>query len=618
MRTLIAFLLLCTLASAGLTDEMEALFPAAQATHKSVVFQGDWETPTTWQPPEVPPTGSQVLIQCNSVIKIHQNTNDIRWIRCDGVLTGCDHCDYKLSVHSIYVPMMGRFRFGMPDMPFTGKVTIEFVPGSAVGLTGPFLPGDWSKLSLGVLCHGEFMVCGADKSAWHNQTGTIDANSSQVVMTDLPWQWNVGDQILIAGTDSGSAGVITAANKYQSEIRSITAIDGRTITIDSPLTFKHFQWRDDLPYHIANLTRNVVIRSRDTSAIENRGHLMFMSSMNDIRYARIEGLGRTDKSQPVTDPRKDSTGAIVAGSTDNPRARYADHNHRTGPLNPPSRRKWNVVDGSPGWGLVNHASNAEWDNCIALHCYGSGFQTEEGQERGAIRRCLAALNRGLADTADRGLDGRKELGDYGIDGTGFWLQGGMVEVSDCVTFDNSGRGFMVFNIPLNNYPRYDGLQVVSWIHFPIVADKSLLTPEYAAGKWYASNAVPSGNVPLRVFARNTAYNCRTDLESWNTMFAVADGLPPTVWGSMTDVTLWGRGAGCIMEYTQQMKIDGLKIVGDMIFRDQFSSITKGSPGIYISQPNIHVTRYAPVGLVRTVVDVGTDADKPTHSIEMVN
>jgi hypothetical protein len=370
------------------------------------------------------------------------------------------------------------------------------------------------------------------------------------------------------------------------------------VTFTTPTLYRHFPWSSDLQVHVANLTRNVIIRSRRPSVIASRGHLMFMSSMNDIRYTLEEGLGRTDKSKPVTDPRKDASGKLIAGTDANPRGRYADHNHKCGPLAQPARRMWVVVRGSPGWGMVNHASHCQWDNCIALECFGSGFVTEEGQERGHMRRCLAAMNRGLGDTISSTDEdhGRQLLGDWGTDGAGFWLQGGLVEVADCVSFDNSGRGFGLFDKTLNGYPNYGtGNPIPDYLRYKIVHDATLLPPEYRETPNADSYpATPSSTVPQRVFSRNTAYGNKVGLQGWSgpTHNAASKQIwPLSVRGNITDLTLWGRGGKLHLEYMRQVNVTGLRVVGDLGFRSSTNSICKISEAVLLRSPEVTISKW---------------------------
>ncbi|MBL8850559.1 MAG: G8 domain-containing protein [Planctomycetaceae bacterium] len=552
----------------------ENLCPPTSATYQAVQ-SGSWQDAATWKP-GIPPAGARVLIPSGMTVTNHGRTADVSWIHVAGTLTVCDHCDTQINVHTVYVPMGGAVRLGMPTMPAAGKTVLEFLPGA-------FLSGDWEKLSRGVICHGEFMACGTEKTAWGIVDGDLAVGATSLVMQDLPYQWKVGDRILIAGTDSMVGEQFTT---YQSELRTIVSVSSRTVRFNAPLQYRHFRWRSDLPFHCANLTRNVVIRSRSSAATANRGHLMFMSGMNDIRYAEEVGLGRTDKKLPVTDPRKDSRGLIVAGSNANPRGRYADHVHRAGPLGEPSRRMWVVVDGSPGWGMVNHASHCQWDNCIAINCFGAGFATEEGQERGHMQRCLAALNRGGGDLNNDNTGSGGAIGDWAKDGSGFWLQGGLVDVAGCVAFDNSGHGFGLANLPMNGYPRYSGFNPPSYLRYPIEHDPILLPSDYAG-----MGAVPSGYVPQRVFADNTAYENKLGFQCWNVVFTneAGDSWPVAVRGSIRNLTLWGRGAKLHLEYARQLNLQNIKVVGDTVWRPQKYVTTNSDHPVHIRFPEITIT-----------------------------
>jgi hypothetical protein len=258
---------------------------------------------------------------------------------------------------------------------------------------------------------------------------------------------------------------------------------------------------------------------------------------------------------------------------------------------------WVVVRGSPGWGMVNHASHCQWDNCIAVECFGAGFVTEEGQERGHMRRCLAAMNRGMGDklvSTDED-HGRPEVGDWGMDGAGFWLQGGLVEVSDCVSVDNSGRGFALFNRSLNGYPNHF-LGIPDFLKYKIVHDAILLSPEYLlTPNADSAPAAPSSTVPQRVFARNTAYGNKVGVQGWSA--STHNGASKLIWplsvrGNITDLTLWGRGCMLHLEYMRQVNVNGVTIVGDKGFRQYGSLSARLSAGIALRSPEVTVRRWS--------------------------
>jgi hypothetical protein len=463
----------------------------------------------------------------------------------DGTLQACTHCKTVLKVHTIFASATSRLNLGTSTDPVTNSAAIEFVPG-------PFLKGDYQQLSLGLVSNGTVTACGVSKTAWSELSpgAEIKAGATTLTLAEVPHRWSTGDKLLIAGTDSTH---IVHADRYQTEEVTITAIKGRDITFQPAMKYRHAPWRRDLRVHIANVTRNVNIRSQVAEPLSSRGHLMFMSPANDLRWCAIVDLGRTDKSRSVTDPRLDSnTGKLVEGSDANPRGRYADHNHKCVPRNEPARRQGVVVAGSPGWGMVNHDSNCEWDECIAVACFGSAFTTEEGQERGHMRRCLACLNRGLGDKVKSTDGDHGSMGDWGTDGSGFWLQGGLVEVTDCVSFDNSGRGFAIFSVPMNEYPHYpQGLP--AHLRYPITVDGDLLEAEYRRER------VPSGEVSVRKFTGNTAYHNKVGLQMWSQPFAHS---PQGVRSQIKNTTLWGRGGQLHLEYARQYEVDGLALIGD--------------------------------------------------------
>jgi hypothetical protein len=612
MKQLLAFLLLCSAAHAQMGAN---LCPPASATDVAIC-NGSWQDDSTWQDGTVPGGGEKVLIPSGKTVTNNGHTADILWIHVAGTLKACDHCDTQLNVHTVYEAMGGHFNYGEQGMPLTGKAVVEFLPG-------PFLPGDWQKLSRGLIAHGKVTINGPEKTAFDVVLNDLPVGATSLQLLNVPLRWAVGDTILISGTDS-TVGE-DRSHKYQTERRVITAINGRTVTWAEPLVYRHYRWRADLPFHCGNITRNIIFRSRSTATIADRGHVMFMGPMVDTRHVLVQGLGRTDKSQPVTDPRNDAYGEFIVGSDANPRARYAWHAHRVGVLGPAMFWQDVAVDGSPGWGLLVHASHVVAEDCIATVCFGFGLGTEEGQERGAFRRCLSLLNKGQGDTitstdGDHGIPG---IGDWGKDGSGFWLQGGLVEVSDCVSCDNSGRGFALFNRPLNSYPSYGGGNPVpAYLQYPIVVDQSLLPAEYKLTPWWLAvspTAITSGFVPQRVFARNTAYGNKVGIQSWwrqdDVDLASRLALPADVRGSITDLTLWGRGAKCHLEYTRQFTVDGLKVIGDGLFRPNHMSVTKGEPALLVRFPYITVRRFDSAGMTKRLENVGNATDSATQEIE---
>lgn len=553
---------------------------------------GSWQDAATWDG-RIPAAGDRVFIPAGVTVTNHATTSDVLWIHAAGVLTCCDHCDTQINVHTIYVPMGGALR-----LHSTGKCVVEWLPG-------PFLPGDDTKLSRGLICHGEFMAQGVAKDAWGPVLADLPVGATSLKVQSAAG-WQPGDRLIVCGTDS-LLGENRRDHVYQSEFVTVTGVlaasDGATVTFDPPLKYRHFRWRPDLPFHVGNLTRNIVFRSRDTSALDNRGHLMFMSSMCRMENVAVEGCGRTDGSRPVTDPRKDLYGELIPGSDANVRARYAVHWHRIGQLSTPAICTGCVVDGSPKWGFLIHDSVAHLKDCVATRCFGSGFATEEGQERGSIDRCLSVLNRGEGDYIVSTDDdhGRKLIGDWGTDGSGFWMQGGGVHVTNCVACDNSGRGIALFTRSLNGWPVFGtGNPVEPWVRYPITVHGTLLGIEYGG-----IESTPSSTVPMQVCRGNTCYGNKVGVQSWSGFTHDDSGnlvWPPSARGSIEALTLWGRGACLHMEYTRQMRVSGLRVSGDLPFNPAYNTLNTAPP-VILRNADVLVTGAAIDGIGPAILDI---------------
>ncbi|TXH44900.1 MAG: hypothetical protein E6Q97_32100, partial [Desulfurellales bacterium] len=126
-----------------------SLVPPSSATD-TAKKSGSWQDASTWTDGTVPTIADRVFIPAGLTVTNHA-TAEALWIHAAGKLTFCDHCDVQFNVHTIYVPMGGSF-----SGHATGRVIIEW-------LDGPFLPGDTTQLSRGLICHGMLMVSGNPK-----------------------------------------------------------------------------------------------------------------------------------------------------------------------------------------------------------------------------------------------------------------------------------------------------------------------------------------------------------------------------------------------------------------------------------------------------------------------
>jgi hypothetical protein len=236
----------------------------------------------------------------------------------------------------------------------------------------------------------------------------------------------------------------------QDEVRAIKAIYGSTIVLDQPLIYNHDSPRADLKAYVADYTRNVAIETQNASEVptSQRGHVMFMHSPSvDVEYAEFYELGRTDKSTRAIDAAATND---IASDT-NVKGRYALHLHETGvtPSSPETIVKGNAIWGSPGWGIVQHASSADIENNATFNTFGAAYVAETGDETGLWHNNIAIQAHGVGAGPSVDKDQLDVAAfDLARSGIGFYFQGRMVDVTDNVAAGvNEGFVYMVRGSP---------------------------------------------------------------------------------------------------------------------------------------------------------------------------
>ncbi|MEO1084804.1 MAG: fibronectin type III domain-containing protein, partial [Acidobacteriota bacterium] len=385
----------------------------------------------------------------------------------------------------------GTFRIGNANDRVKADKTAEIVFTSSGDATDPFdLSWDPMQTSRGLISHGTVEMFGAVKEPFFTMTADAASGATTLTLDAAPVSadgWEAGDELVLTGT------YFQQNADLHDERLTLVSISGDEITIDSdPGTpgnqgLDHARVRADPSFrlHVANLTRNVVLTSDDTSATYHRGHVMFHNSDVDIRHVAFVDLGRTDKKKPLddlivttndgqpADCPTDYTGEVsvpAVGDVENRRGRYAVHFHLNGIVpsatTPPSQVHFSVVDHTPGWGFVNHSSHVDFRRNIAYDFDGAGFVTEAGDELGnfieniAIRGNGVEREEGVADTcppADKVDQGERypqtrmvfksvrrpqALSDFGFNGDGFWFQGPAIRAVDNVA--NGCHGTAMF------------------------------------------------------------------------------------------------------------------------------------------------------------------------------
>ena len=344
----------------------------------------------------------------------------------------------------------------------SGSLDIHEEAGHTVRLV--IAASDWSKFSLahpfdteldpfqfsrGLISHGSVNIEGenvtpfvtiAELSKANNniapvkpagtQTNNVDVGSFKFVIPAGVESkgWNVGDRIVVSGTDPSKVNSATGASSDEEAVitKIIPNADGfqtiyaqvqiavrqstdflappTSIKTLGGLQYDHVPPKDPsgkaylgadgkaaFGIQIANLSRNINIQSEDPYHTMARGHTMFMHNANvNIAGVGFLGLGRSDKRTVVDDVQlytkeiidalnqaaalqtppgqvipQTMIGHFIPDTGINPRGRYSVHFHRAG---------INEVDGTnPNNPLLKATNAAEVQDSVVVDSPGWGF-----------------------------------------------------------------------------------------------------------------------------------------------------------------------------------------------------------------------------------------------------
>lgn len=528
--------------------DLFTLIDAGDATIVAVQ-DGPWSTAETWSTGAAPTAGDRVLIH-NTVAVTYDEMSDapLDWLRVDGTLSFQHDASTQLRVETFASDPRGTINVGTAAQAIEADVTAEILIDTAGGPLSQ--TEDPTLVGRGFISHGATNIFGAEKTEITTLLGDATAGANFLELTDgaTPSGWMVGDTLLVAGTEvdasllnnANQAAAILAADAENArfrdellEITSMSVVDGRirvffeNITnqaaVDearTTLLWNHVRpmgetfASDELSIHVANLTRNIVVRSSDpTVDIQQRGHFMVMHNVNaEIHHALFKDLGRTNKRLVVDDPAAigNMNGSPATGS--NPRGRYGLHLHRLGANSldgPRALVTGNVVWGTPGWGIVQHDSHATLADNVVFDVVGAGIVAEDGNELGLWRNNLVVKTTGdLVNNFDDGAFFQTQRGpqfDLGFFGSGYWVQGGGfgIRMEDNVAASANGAAFdLVHNT--------DGLANVEQIAVDLIADPAIRQAIVDAG----FEQVTPNNIPTRGVDGLTAYNSFRGIHTW--------------------------------------------------------------------------------------------------------
>jgi len=335
------------------------------------VQSGNWSDPSVWSENRVPQSDDVVQIAGSAIVTIDTTNAQAHVIGVgdNGRLQFKPDINTRLAVGTLVVASEGELRIGTVGNPIASNVTAEIV----ITDTPINKATDPSEFGTGLIVLGKVRMHGAAiDPTFVRLAREPQAGDTTLEVVSSVSDWSVGDRIFIPSPNP----VLQSPNCCESskaEEFTITAINGRTISLNTPLKEKKRGGLDaegniDFLAHVGNLSRNVVIRSENPSG--TRGHTIYTHRADvDIRYAEFKDLGRTNRL------------------TTNQVGRYALHMHHVfGPVNPTNtgyqfKLIGNSLYNGTKWGITIHNSSYGFikDNVVYNIEHG-GIVTEAGNE----------------------------------------------------------------------------------------------------------------------------------------------------------------------------------------------------------------------------------------------
>ncbi|MCS7470823.1 hypothetical protein NZK35_29570 [Stieleria sp. ICT_E10.1] len=422
------------------------------------VQNGDWSNPEVWSTGQVP--GADAIIRIPEGLDVDYDVDSqvaLDAIEVSGRLDFKTDLNTSLWLNELMVMPGGTLTVGTQQSPIDVNVHAEIVFTDTPGPSGHHFktgtvasPGiDPEQYGNGLIVFGHLDLHGAEKTPFARAVGDISKGDTTISLESEVSSWNLGDLIVVPETSQ------TVVRKspvvlQETETSKIESATGTEVTLASALQYDHFGITEnsfgvDRTAHVANLTRNVLIRSENPDGV--RGHMMATAHAEvSIVNAEFRSVGRTRAESKLANTLYNEDGSLIIIG-ENQVARYPIHLHHASNS---FLIDGVVVNDGMKWGITVHeTNNGLIRNTIVYDVDGAGIVTESGNEVGNrfINNLVMKIDgghqvtdgrAGAAQTLD--LQGKLFI-EIGADGSGFWLRASEGTFIGNTVYDAASYGF---------------------------------------------------------------------------------------------------------------------------------------------------------------------------------
>ncbi len=266
--------------------------PAREPSPPPPAVTASWSDAGAWPGGQVPAEGDDVVVPAGTVMLLDTTPPALGTLTIDGALVLGDQ---DLELTAGWIMVHGGLYAGSSQEPFRHHAIIT--------LTGPETDESLGHMGTKFLsAMGGVIELYGDMTgaSWTRLERSANAGDSSITVRDATG-WQPGDRIVVASTDF--AGYDEGGDE-QVEERTVTAVAGDVLTLDSPLDYFHQGTlmnvggiSVDQRAEVARLNRNIVIRG-DAQSDDGQfgGHVMVMPGgrlrLDAVELVRMGQRGR--------------------------------------------------------------------------------------------------------------------------------------------------------------------------------------------------------------------------------------------------------------------------------------------------------------------------------------